>query len=138
MKGIVRANPGEPEALGVSQLVIDSFAIPRFKSRPLCHLVQKPLASNQSRNISTRHTARPTPPPQWKLLPRFGVSGLRVGSKIAIAENTRGFSAHPAGFDRQAHRNRIQHLGGNANSRTIPNDQAQSSPITFRNELAAW
>jgi hypothetical protein len=69
---------------------------------------------------------------------KFGVSGLKARSKIAIVEYTRDFSAHPVGFDRQAHRNLIQPPGGNTNTRKVPNAQAQSSPIMFQKELAAW
>jgi hypothetical protein len=121
MKGIVRANPGQPEDLGVNQQAIDSFAIPRFKSRPQCHVVQETLASNQSRIISTRHTARPTPLRIGNFFPRL----VRIpGTSLLILQGSIV--------------NRIQPLGGNANARTVPNAQAQSSPIMFQNELAAW
>jgi hypothetical protein len=99
MKGIVRANPGQPEDLGVNQQAIDSFAIPRFKSRPQCHVVQETLASNQSRIISTRHTARLTPLrignffprlvriPGTSLLIQVGMRKLNNGDPIKYNDN---------------------------------------------------
>ena len=91
---------------------------------------QKPW--RQIRAASSPHGTRYGPH-----LSTLGTSS-QAGSKFA---DHREYQARPAAFDHQAHRNRIQPLARDANTRTVSNAQgkppsSEFTPMMFQTELA--
>jgi hypothetical protein len=107
-----------------------SSQIPRFLIQKQCRVVRETLASNQSRMVSMRHTARltaphlsalRTSPGAWCFWLECWIEDCRLqripGTSLPMLQNS---TIKPT-------RNRVQALGGNANTRTVPNPQCPGS-----------